>query len=62
MRLRAYQELKLETSGRNIFATIELWNGSWVQSSIKAQHAQALREAIEGGAKKFITDWNLDNK
>lgn len=62
MRLRVFQEMKLETSGRSIFATILLWNVSSVRSSVKGQHGRSVREAIEEGTKKFITNWNLDNK
>ena len=62
VRLRVFQEMKLEASGRNILATIQLWNDTLVRSSSKGRHAQAIREEIDQKTKKFITDWNLDNK
>jgi hypothetical protein len=63
MRLRAIQDVKLVASGRNIFGVIQLWFGGGVlQVSPKGRHGQAIREGIEEKTKKFITDWNLDNK
>jgi hypothetical protein len=62
IRLQVHQEARLETSGRSILATILLWNVSSVRSSVRGRHAQPIREAIEEATKKFVTDWNLDNK
>jgi len=62
MRLLVGQEVKLEASGRNILAPILLWTFRAMRSSAKDRHGQVVREAIDLGTKKFITDWNLDNK
>ena len=63
MRLRVFQDAKLEASGRYIFAFIEVWSvGSMLRVSDNGRHRQLVRDAIEGATKKFITDWNLDNK
>jgi hypothetical protein len=62
MRLQVNQNVKLEASGRTIFSTIELWTLQSIWTSGKDRHAQAIRDSIEQMTKKFITDWNLDNK
>jgi hypothetical protein len=62
MSLRVFQPVKLAASGRPIHASIDLWNSEAIQSSAKGEHGQAVRDVIEEQTKKFITDWNLDNK
>jgi hypothetical protein len=41
---------------------IDLWRGGSISSSAKGRHGQNVRGEIEKVTKKFITDWNLDNK
>ena len=62
MLLYVDQEVKLKASNRDIYAVIQLWTGGSIRSSANGQHAQAVRDTIERVTKKFITDWNLDNK
>jgi len=62
MRLRVTQQVELKASGQSILARIELWNDGSIRSSAKGQHGDVIRDWIERATKRFITDWNLDNK
>jgi hypothetical protein len=57
-----YQKVTLEFSGDEKYAWIELWTSGGVASSYPSRHAQRMTSFIEDKVKKFITDWNLDNK
>jgi S1-C subfamily serine protease len=62
IRVYAYQTVTLNFSGDEKYAEVTLWNSTSIHSSGRAPHARQIADAIESRAKKFITDWNLDNK
>jgi hypothetical protein len=67
MQLGVPQGVTLTASGRTVFAKVELWHERFMMSSALKDyagqdHARRVREAIEEMTKKFITDWDLDNK
>jgi hypothetical protein len=43
-------------------ADVVLWSRWSVHSSSPSNHRSQVKAAIEEGMKKFVTDWNLDNK
>src|SRR5262249_33555826 len=49
-------------SGRNVSEPIELWSLGAIVSSSLSNHRRRVAEWIEELAKKFVTDWNLDNQ
>ena len=44
------------------FVAIKLWESGTLFSSGQHEHTQRMSENVEELTKKFITDWNLDNK
>ena len=41
---------------------VVLWDTGYVASSGRSSHARYIAGGIEDQVKRFITDWNLDNK
>ena len=62
MQLGVPQGVILTASGRTVFAKVELWHQRFMASSVLEDHARHIREAIKEMTKKFIADWDLDNK
>jgi len=62
MQLWVYQTVPLRASGQSIIAKIELWSAGYMRSSTRSTHGRSVREAVEGGTKEFITQWNTANK
>jgi hypothetical protein len=64
VRLSAYaiQHVTLEFSGDIKIAEVTLWKNGFAQSSNRSRHARNISDGVEEYVKKFITDWNLDNK
>jgi hypothetical protein len=62
MQAYTHQAVTLAFSGDTRFATVELWTETLTASSSPADHANHVSGGIEKLVKKFITDWNLDNK
>jgi len=44
------------------FVEVNLWDRGLVYSSHPSRHMQLTTGNVEEKIKKFITDWNLDNK
>jgi hypothetical protein len=60
---RAYQDVMLDFSGAKAKrAEVNLWRQNEIYASYASNHAALVTSAIEKYTKKFITDWNLDNK
>jgi len=62
MRIVAPQQIELEFSGRQALSEVVLWRVGSILTSSANRHERQVTETIEGYAKKFISDWNLDNK
>jgi S1-C subfamily serine protease len=64
LHIEAYtiQKVTLEFSGDEKLAQVLLWESGAVASSSPSQHAGQMTSSVEEKVKKFITDWNLDNK
>jgi hypothetical protein len=62
MQVLSYQSVTLDFSGEEKLAVVELWNGGSIYSSARANHLRRISEVIDGRTKKFLTDWNLDNR
>jgi len=58
----AFGDVTLGFSNEKKRAKIELWHDGIIFSSYQSDHTQQMSETLEGRMKKFITDWNLDNK
>jgi hypothetical protein len=56
------QKVTLQFSGDEKFAEVLLWESDSLVTSPRDHHARQVSETIEEELKKFITDWNLDNK
>jgi hypothetical protein len=52
----------LEFSGDTRLAEVNLWHNGVIFSSSPSRHLSQVTSEIENSTKKFITDWNLDNK
>jgi S1-C subfamily serine protease len=57
-----FQNVTLAFSGNEGRAVIQLWQSGGVASSSLGSHARRITGFVEAKVKKFITDWNLDNK
>jgi hypothetical protein len=55
-------EATLAFSGETMLVPVMLWDDGYVAFSPRGDHANHLSKGIEKEIKKFITDWNLDNK
>jgi S1-C subfamily serine protease len=62
MRIVAPQKVKLEFSGRQALSDVALWRVGSILMSSANRHEKQVTETVEEYAKKFISDWNLDNK
>jgi hypothetical protein len=62
MRAETMQNVILDYSGRTVFSNVELWSDGMILFTDRAYHARHVAETVEDLAKKFVTDWNLDNK
>src|SRR5262249_13028668 len=62
MQAFSHQEVTLDFSGRKVWEPIELWSLGAIVSSYLSNHRRRVAEYIEELAKKFVTDWNLDNQ
>jgi hypothetical protein len=62
IRAYTYQKVTLEFSGDDKAVVIDLWDSGDVAYSSRNRHARQISEMIEDRVKKFVTDWNLDNK
>jgi hypothetical protein len=62
MEARSFEEEMLTSSLRKVRSEIVLWRDGRLASSNRSGHARLVAEGIEQLAKKFVTDWNLDNK
>jgi hypothetical protein len=62
VRANTYQTVTLEFSRDDKWAEIALWSSGYVASSTRSDHARYVSDVIEDKVKKFVTDWNLDNK
>jgi hypothetical protein len=64
LRIEAYtiQKIALEFSGDEKWVEVRLWHSGGIASSHPSQHARQMTDYAEETVKKFITDWNLDNK
>jgi hypothetical protein len=62
MEARSFEEEMLTSSRRKVRSEIVLWRDGRLASSNRSGHARLVAEGIEQLAKKFVTDWNLDNK
>jgi hypothetical protein len=64
VRLEVYviQNVTLEFSGEVRMSKIQVWHANSVAYSGRSRHAKYLSEILEDQSKKFVTDWNLDNK
>jgi hypothetical protein len=58
----SFQEATLAFSGEKKIVPVMLWEDGCIALSSPGDHAKYLFPSIEGNVKKFITDWNLDNK
>ena len=58
----AVQSVTLEFSGANRFLRVMLWQKNVVLSNSRVRHPRFVTETVDESVKKFITDWNLDNK
>jgi hypothetical protein len=58
----AYQTVTLDFSGEEKRAHVRLWTAGKTMGSQRVNHLQRISAAIEDETKKFITDWNLDNR
>jgi hypothetical protein len=58
----AFQKVTLQFSGDEKAVEIILWKSGSLLTSSRNEHARQVSEEIEEKVKKFITDWNLDNK
>jgi hypothetical protein len=56
------QRLTLDFSHREAFAKVDLWDDGGILGTNRAGHAHHSAQFIEDLIKKFVTDWNLDNK
>src|SRR5258707_896964 len=56
------QHVPLEFPDRRTFATVRLSQFIFDASSGQSRHAKQVSDVVEDLAKKFLTDWNLDNK
>jgi hypothetical protein len=56
------QRVKFDFSGAVNFAKVNLWYTGSVLYTDKSGHARHVSDIIEGSIKKFVTDWNLDNR
>jgi S1-C subfamily serine protease len=62
VRLYVYQNVTLDFSGDEKFVEVRLWSSGSIISSERTKHTRRISESIEDHTKKFITDWNLDNR
>jgi len=47
---------------REAVATVQLWHQGSMVSTDLAEHAHHVTQSIEGIVKRFVADWNFDNK
>jgi hypothetical protein len=58
-----FQEVTFDYSGRRTpAAQVTLWDAGAILSSDRAIHAQDVSAELDDQTKRFLTDWNLDNK
>jgi hypothetical protein len=62
MEARFYQNVTLKFSGDTMLVEINLWRDGGILFSPPSRHAAQITSGIEQYTKKFVTDWNLDNK
>jgi hypothetical protein len=62
MEARSLEEEMLTFSRRKVHSEIVLWRDGRLASSNRSGHARLVAEGIEQLAKKFVTDWRVDNK
>lgn len=62
MKVISFQSVTLDFSPRKLVYEISLWEKRTLRFSSQSEHARHVAEGIEGLAKQFIADWNLDNK
>jgi hypothetical protein len=62
MEARSFEEEMLTFSRRKVHSEIVLWRDGRLASSNRSGHARLVAEGIEQLAKKFVTDWHVDNK
>jgi hypothetical protein len=62
--IQAYtlQKVTLQFSGEEKVVDVILWKSDSLLTSNWSGHARQVSDTIEEAVKKFITDWNLDNK
>jgi len=56
------QHVTLKFSDRETFAPVRLWQTRFLASSGQNRHPKRVSDIVEDLTKKFLTDWNLDNK
>jgi hypothetical protein len=59
---QAVQSVRLDVSDMDATVLIILWEKSSILSTVRDEHSRHVTESIEDLAKKFVIDWNLDNK
>jgi hypothetical protein len=57
-----YHSIKLDFSDMDRSYRVELWFDGSVYASGMNEHARQIERAVEESTKRFVTDWNLDNK
>jgi hypothetical protein len=62
IQLYMYQRVKLQLSNRIVYDDVVLWSTGGILGSDRSTHGQKIREAVEEYTKRFIPQWNLDNK
>jgi hypothetical protein len=62
IRAQTIQNVILNVSDRDPSVLIILWEQGINLSTARAEHSRHFTEVIERLAKKFVIDWNLDNK
>jgi S1-C subfamily serine protease len=62
LQVLSVQSVMLSFSDLQTRAEVELWHSGGMLSSDRDSHARRITGSIEQRLKKFITDWNLDNK
>ena len=64
VRIELYYLSKVELPNypSGILADVVLWHSNYVLQSGKTRHMKDVQNIIEDLTKKFLIDWNLDNK
>ena len=62
LRANLAQSVRLVPANRTVFANVELWQLGTLVLGGRSDHARRVTEIIEEQFKKFIADWNFDNR